>query len=1076
MSKSWLPHKELQEGYDLSLNNVGDLVVSLDVDSVKFSQQMAQARRQLCKFGQDAESTSHYLDGLKRSAMGVTSVLAGSFTLGSLIQQSDEWGQLSSRMAMATQSADELAHVQQRLMEISDRTYKPVSEQSELYIRSASAMREYGYSTAETVDFIDSVSSALTINAVSAQRAESAINALSKATVAGKVSGQNWQTILETIPTIASDIARHMGVTETAVRQLAQSGQLSFQAFSDAIIAAREENARLAEEMPTTVGDAVTKLSNHWKAYIGEANAAGGATATLAAGISTLAEHLDLLVVVGQSLALGIGAKYLLTMANNARQASVALIQNRASQLALAESQLKAAQAAQYKTTLERRAAEAARYAAVNTEKQRLATLALVQARHKEAAAINAVAVAQTRLNSVSSLASRAGTSLLNVMGGLPGIIALGGAAMYGLYQHQENARKSAREYGETINQIAAKIEEMRLPETWDNENKSRNALGEQNRLIAEQDNRVRKLNLEIQGLQQMIANPGPMVGGYMVNHLMSLESAKAKLAQSTAQLSVEQARLTELQEKSGAIQKVIADLEQHRIRQIREEAAEQNRQYQSQLLMNGAYASFNSVLSAGNTLLQARSTIRAPFILPQNDLTDAQQNTLKAAGRNRELAGLQGADRARRQAEFAADDIGLTGPENARARQQLIDDTVAATELQSELKQTVQNTADPYADIVRNQQRQLALYGETTEQARIQYEITQGELRGLSDQQKITLQRNAAELDRLATQARFKSLTDQLQTQEEKSLATARERLQLLNEANVSAEVYADTLSRISKDMVTDAPQFAGIDASIGGAAGELFKIADAEQALNEWHAKQLTLLEAFFADKEGMEEEHAARVAEINQQLAKQQQQIQYASSRTMLTIYGDFTNGAVELLSAMGQESSAVYKAMFLASKTAAFANALVSTHEAAAKALTLGPIAGIPAEKMILGLGYANAAMIASTALAGMAHDGIDYIPQEGTWLLQKGERVLDSRTNADLKNYLAHPRSDVAGNSESAGIVIHQMIEVNGNGDEALIAAMEEAAERGALSGAELARQEMINDFMSNGQARRVLNV
>ena len=55
--------------------------------------------------------------------------------------------------------------------------------------------------------------------------------------------------------------------------------------------------------------------------------------------------------------------------------------------------------------------------------------------------------------------------------------------------------------------------------------------------------------------------------------------------------------------------------------------------------------------------------------------------------------------------------------------------------------------------------------------------------------------------------------------------------------------------------------------------------------------------------------------------------------------------------------------------------------------------------------------ANQAMaaIATTAaagsMAGMAHDGIDSIPKEGTWLLDKGERVVDSRTNADLKQYL-----------------------------------------------------------------------
>ena len=47
-----------------------------------------------------------------------------------------------------------------------------------------------------------------------------------------------------------------------------------------------------------------------------------------------------------------------------------------------------------------------------------------------------------------------------------------------------------------------------------------------------------------------------------------------------------------------------------------------------------------------------------------------------------------------------------------------------------------------------------------------------------------------------------------------------------------------------------------------------------------------------------------------------------------------------------------------------------------------------------------------ATISSVSLQGMAHDGIDNVPKEGTWLLDKGERVVDSRTNADLKDYLA----------------------------------------------------------------------
>lgn len=1053
---------------------VGDLVVNLDLNSSRFSNEISAARTQLRGVGADADSATGYLDALKRSALGLTGVLAGGFTVGSLIQTADDWGQLSSRLSMAAGSADELAEAQRRLMEISDRTFKPIEEQTELYIRNASAMRELGYSYSESIDYIDSISSLLTINAASAQRAESAINALSKATVAGKVSGQNWRTILETIPTITGDIARHMGITETAVKELAAAGKLSFKEFSDAVIAAREENARLADEMPNTVGDAITKLSNHWKAYIGDANAANGATATLSSGISMLADNLDLVVLAGQALAVGVGAKYLLTMVNNARLAGKSILDLRNREVSLAAAQLQSAQVTQHKATMTRRLAEVEAAAAINTERSAAAGIAAAQARQREAVAINAVTAAQVRFNSVSSLATRAGSALVGVLGGLPGIIALGGAALYGLYQHQENTRRSAREYGDTIDEIAAKIKGMKLPETWDNEKKAREALEEQNRLIDEQQKKVRDLQTEISGLQHIIANPGPSIGGFLINHLMSADNATKQLSDSTTKLAVEQGRLSGMQEKAGEIQKVLSDLESQRVSLIEKEREEQNKLYQSQLLMNGAFSIFNRVLSAGNALLEERSNIRSPLILPQNELTDAQQKALDNAARNKELAGLKGTDRTRRQAEFTADDLGLTGPENQRARQRLIDDTVKASELQTTLKENVKKTADPYSDILKSQTRQLALYGETTELAKLQYDLTKGELSGLTDAQKAALLRNATELDRLAALERYKSLTESLRTPEEQSLATARERLQILKEANVSAEEYAKTFKRITDDMMTDAPKFGGIDASISGAAGELFKVADAQRELEEWHAKQLEMWAEFYAEHEGMEQEHADRIAQINEQLAQRQEQIQFASTKAMLSVYSDFTSSAVELLSAMGAEGSAVYKAMFLANKAAAVASAIISAHVAAAKATELGPIAGIPYSKIVLAMGYANAAMIASTAIAGIAHDGIDYVPAEGTWLLQKGERVIDSRTNADLKNYL----SDKSESGEFAGgfggIHITQYIEVSGSGDEALLAAMEEAANRGAEGGAAIALQNIQNDFMTNGPARRLL--
>ncbi len=44
------------------------------------------------------------------------------------------------------------------------------------------------------------------------------------------------------------------------------------------------------------------------------------------------------------------------------------------------------------------------------------------------------------------------------------------------------------------------------------------------------------------------------------------------------------------------------------------------------------------------------------------------------------------------------------------------------------------------------------------------------------------------------------------------------------------------------------------------------------------------------------------------------------------------------------------------------------------------------------------------------ISGMAHNGIDNIPKEGTWLLDGGERVLNPQQNKDLTNYLSQAQN------------------------------------------------------------------
>ncbi|HBW6425590.1 TPA: phage tail tape measure protein [Klebsiella pneumoniae] len=85
----------------------------------------------------------------------------------------------------------------------------------------------------------------------------------------------------------------------------------------------------------------------------------------------------------------------------------------------------------------------------------------------------------------------------------------------------------------------------------------------------------------------------------------------------------------------------------------------------------------------------------------------------------------------------------------------------------------------------------------------------------------------------------------------------------------------------------------------------------------------------------------------------------------------------------------------------------------------------------------------------TALQGQAHDGIDSVPETGTWLLQKGERVTTAKTSAKLDATL-----DRVANQSTGGAIYSPTINIpiNGNPSDATLALVRKAADEGAERG------------------------
>lgn len=153
--------------------------------------------------------------------------------------------------------------------------------------------------------------------------------------------------------------------------------------------------------------------------------------------------------------------------------------------------------------------------------------------------------------------------------------------------------------------------------------------------------------------------------------------------------------------------------------------------------------------------------------------------------------------------------------------------------------------------------------------------------------------------------------------------------------------------------------------------------------------------------SEREAIWQAHTDRMSMIERQYESD-------SLNLKLSTYGGILSASADFFGAMLGNSNDAYKALFFAQKSFALAQAGMNVYKSASDAYANEP--GTVWQKMgaaalaTLESGKFVALLEAATPV-GMAHSGIDNIPNEGTWLLDKGERVLSPRQNTDLTSYL-----------------------------------------------------------------------
>lgn len=240
--------------------------------------------------------------------------------------------------------------------------------------------------------------------------------------------------------------------------------------------------------------------------------------------------------------------------------------------------------------------------------------------------------------------------------------------------------------------------------------------------------------------------------------------------------------------------------------------------------------------------------------------------------------------------------------------------------------------------------------------------------------------------------------------------------------------------LNRAISDDVREA-RLTAINAKEAKAAFELRNAAnDAYQAQRAdlgGYGAEYGLKQQFSDRLEVIQEAMDAELLTEQQALdAKLEARRAYENATRDLTMSSaeDMAGSLSSITKTMMGENSTAYRAMFAMEKGMAIARSIMNIQVAMSSAAAslpfpqnLGAMATVAAN--VAGI-VGNIQAIVMPNIQGQAHNGIANVPREGTWMLDKGERVVKPADNRKLSDFLDGKNKSVGGDNINVNVTVN----------------------------------------------------
>ncbi len=949
--------------------NLGTLTLDLAVELSEYRKGMDQASRIADRNAKEMQRIMNDMNRRQEEALeratrgfralaGIAASVAAVSTVRGVLDMADSYGQMSARIKLTIEDMEEYDYVQKRLMQTANDAQRPLEEIQSIFIDTSGNLRDMGYSLEQAMDIADSFSYALVRNATDARKAASALHAYDIALNKKVVGSREWHSISSALPSIENSLSKIFDIPMSKIQQMGHAGEITIDMLNKGFLKAYQDNKEAAASMGSTIEGSFIALQNQVKEYIGKLNESTGATEAISNSIGFLGDHVETLgktfgVVATGGLTL-YASKLLATTVSNAK-ATISTLQadmaTRKRNLALIEESMA-------------------------TEKKLLADIKALHSNKNLSSSYTLLTAAtmdyHRALAKTQQLQSmtKSGLGLITgALGGPVGLIALAASAASAFYLFSDSAKDTKVE----LDKLSQPLEEILNKFRELNEIQRDNAVREYQeqelaaykQLAEERDKLWKKLSYSV---SEKIPN-----GSYLITEIREefkqiLDEAE-RTGRNISRVIDDQAK------KYNFSDKVIEDLKVL------------GKEYDKQLTIhNKAKEVLDNILSLHKSineetrghialLGQIPNYLKSDIALVGPLVPDSEYlNELnKIFDKRKEIN-----DKAN-EAQLIQDFLnGKLTDSNEKLRASLL----YQQRINDELIKNAQQTDNIVRKMTELDDR-IAKAGMSYKDAFI-YDLKK---EGASDDQ---IREAEQKLDTLASkteavktvksqmvdlESEYKRIMESTLSDEVRRGLELEKNLDILKKVKASEEDMLAVRRAAYESMSVDLPGYSSNGDTL---TAQLARISENISELDKWREEQLQKIQQAYGDEESALAESIARKEEIEQQYRDRRAQYEGELNQELLNMAQSLSSDTLSALETAGLESTGIYKAMFLANKATAFANAVVSAQVAGVKAMeaysSVNPTMAMAMGKMITGVGMVNAGIIAGTALRGFSSGG------------------------------------------------------------------------------------------------------